>query len=356
MHIVTISILMLAGVTQYYLSWQTIILHLSFQFLIGPFLYLYIRSFKEKITWRKAGPHFLLFVIIFITAIQTYFAWLREYPTAHQVPRQALLDPYTYIRVVLRNVQTMVYFILSKKELRRYQKSIRYLYSETSKIDLDWMKWLLSGFLLIIVLLILVASLIFIYPERFNLMVLIVTAILTPYIYFVTVKGLGQTTLWQLQPGKSREIIEREITDAAKLDSSIEQEKGNDATAKGPPESRISEIIPGIISLMEKDKLYEEPELTLQLLADKLGVPSYQASQAINVGLKKNFYDLVNGYRVEEAKRLLLDAKNLNYTILSVGFEAGFNSKTTFHAVFKKFTGFTPTEYREKNRTSAVEA
>jgi AraC-like DNA-binding protein len=70
--------------------------------------------------------------------------------------------------------------------------------------------------------------------------------------------------------------------------------------------------------------------------------------------LKKSFYDVINSYRVEEAKRLLLDEKNRNYTILSVGFEAGFNSKTTFNTVFKKFTGVTPTEYRDNKTRVAV--
>jgi AraC-like DNA-binding protein len=72
--------------------------------------------------------------------------------------------------------------------------------------------------------------------------------------------------------------------------------------------------------------------------------------------MKKNFYDLVNGYRVEEAKRLLLDPKSFNYTILSVGFEAGFNSKTTFNTVFKKFTGLSPTEFRDKKKMTTVPA
>lgn len=98
---------------------------------------------------------------------------------------------------------------------------------------------------------------------------------------------------------------------------------------------------------MEEEKLYQEPELTLQHIADKLQFPTYQVSQAINDGLKKSFYDLINGYRVDEAKLLLLNPKNRNYTILSVGFEAGFNSKTTFNTVFKKFTGQTPTQFRE---------
>ena len=105
---------------------------------------------------------------------------------------------------------------------------------------------------------------------------------------------------------------------------------------------------------MQNEKLYRETELTIQNLADRIEFPSYRVSQAINEGIKKNFYDLVNSYRVEEAKRLLLDSKNKNYTILSIGFEAGFNSKTTFNTVFKKFTGLTPTDFRERQKQSLL--
>lgn len=71
-----------------------------------------------------------------------------------------------------------------------------------------------------------------------------------------------------------------------------------------------------------------KPNLPCRNWQKKLDHPSHQVSQAINEGMNKNFYDLVNGYRVEKAKRLLLNLKNRNYTILSVGFEAGFNSNT----------------------------
>jgi len=107
---------------------------------------------------------------------------------------------------------------------------------------------------------------------------------------------------------------------------------------------------------MENEKVYQEPELTLQLLSEKLQIPSYLTSHAINEGLKKSFYDLINGYRIEEAKRLLVDPRNASFTILSIGFDAGFNSKTTFNTVFKKFTGLTPTEYRKKYRSSSTQA
>jgi len=119
-------------------------------------------------------------------------------------------------------------------------------------------------------------------------------------------------------------------------------------------ENKIDEIVSLIRKTMQNEKLYRETELTIQNLADRIEFPSYRVSQAINEGIKKNFYDLVNSYRVEEAKRLLLDSKNKNYTILSIGFEAGFNSKTTFNTVFKKFTGLTPTDFRERQKQSLL--
>jgi AraC-like DNA-binding protein len=66
----------------------------------------------------------------------------------------------------------------------------------------------------------------------------------------------------------------------------------------------------------------------------------------MNEVLGVNFYDLVNKYRVEEAKQLLTDPRYDRYTILRVASDAGFNSKTTFNAVFRKFTGVTPSYYR----------
>src|SRR5262249_3152138 len=152
------------------------------------------------------------------------------------------------------------------------------------------------------------------YPENFSLWILINTAVITPYIYAVTLKGIGQPTLWQLEPGKDKENIEKEIIQAEQIASPGKPQKDDQAATKGIPESKVNGILLRITGLMENEKLYQEPELTLQVLAEKTGIPTYQVSQVINDGFKKNFYDLVNGYRVEEAKRLLLDPKNNNYT------------------------------------------
>jgi AraC-like DNA-binding protein len=153
--------------------------------------------------------------------------------------------------------------------------------------------------------------------------------------------------LWR-KTREANEYLHVEVNNAV-LKKNILYSVGKTRSPKaGLSEDRIRELADMIIKAIEKEKLFTESELSLQDLANKIRCAPHQASQAINEGLKKSFYDVINGYRVEEAKRLLIDPKNMNYTILSVGFEAGFNSKTTFNTVFKKFTGVTPTEYRDK--------
>jgi AraC-like DNA-binding protein len=70
-----------------------------------------------------------------------------------------------------------------------------------------------------------------------------------------------------------------------------------------------------------------------------------QLSEVINVGFHKNFNDFVNMYRVEAFKRMLLEDRQKQLSLLGMAFECGFNSKATFNRVFKKLTSTSPTEY-----------
>ena len=354
LHILTMSIFMLMPVVQQVFSWQAIIILVPFQFLIGPFLYLYICSFKEQITWRRAIPHFLLFFVSAVTNYYLYSTWVYKYPFALEAPPEVLLDPASYMPILIRNLQMLLYFFLARSALMKYQRSINHLFSETSRIDLAWIKSFLKGFLFLIISVMVLAFFVFKFPQYFDLLILINTAIVTPYIYIVTFKGIAQTTLWQLHPDKKKVSIEKQMIEAEATGLTQKENNESPLATKGLSAHRVKEIASDITRLMEKDKLYQEPELTLQVLAEKLGYQAYQVSQAINEGFSKSFYQLVNGYRVEEAKRLLGDERNRNYTLLSVGFEAGFNSKTTFNTVFKKFTGLTPTEYRAKQKQTVV--
>ena len=98
--------------------------------------------------------------------------------------------------------------------------------------------------------------------------------------------------------------------------------------------------------VMEKDKLYLDPELTLAKLAATAAIPAKHLSQIINEQYQLNFNDFINRYRVDEARRKLLDPAAKDFKLLRIAFESGFNSKSVFNSAFKKGTGFSPSEFR----------
>lgn len=349
LYILFISIPIVLPVGHKLFSWQVIIFVEPFTLLIGPSLYFYVRSFKETITWRKAWPHFVLFVLYLFITYWSYTEIAGKYPLSDKVPQEVTRHPLTIIPVTIRLLQRLAYYFLSRRELLSYQRSIRHLYSDISRINLNWMRYLLNGYLILVLAKMIAFYLVLQFPDQFSLWVLMVGTLISIYIYMAAWGGISQPTIWQVQH-VSKGKIEEDMQEAEKLSMTIEEEEKPKAPKAGLSDDRTRTMVARIIAAMEEEKLYKETELTLRDLADKLQYPSYQVSQGLNEGLGRNFYDLVNGYRVEEAKRLLADPKSMNYTILAVGFEAGFNSKTTFNTVFKKMTGLTPTDFRERQK------
>ena len=99
--------------------------------------------------------------------------------------------------------------------------------------------------------------------------------------------------------------------------------------------------------LMEKEKLYRNPYLTLPELAKKLKLSANTLSQVLNGYCGQTFYNFVNTYRLEEVISMMRDPKNDGKSILKLSIEAGFNTKSTFNNIFKKQTGMTPVEFRK---------
>lgn len=100
-------------------------------------------------------------------------------------------------------------------------------------------------------------------------------------------------------------------------------------------------------SSMQAEKYFKEPELTIQQLSEQVNIPANYLSQIINEKLNCNFLDFVNQHRVEATKKLLVNSDFNHYSIVAIGYEGGFNSKSTFYAAFKKFTNTTPGEFRK---------
>ena len=96
-------------------------------------------------------------------------------------------------------------------------------------------------------------------------------------------------------------------------------------------------------------KIYKESNINLEMLSKRLDTTRHNASQVINEHFEMSFHELVNKYRIQEAKEILQDDSKQGWNIIEVAYEVGYNNKVTFNKAFKKDTHLTPTEYQKSS-------
>jgi AraC-like DNA-binding protein len=226
------------------------------------------------------------------------------------------------------HLQIFSYLIASAVLLRNYRRELKDFYSSIEKIDLSWCSLILFAFTLMWFLdlsnwilgsLGLISGLIshwmFVSSLLINLM----------FTLAVTYKGLTQSETFL------------GIQVFAKYSGSRLRQTDSE------------EIVKNLNEVMRSEKPYLNSSLTIDDLARLLKVPPKHLSQAVNTCLNINFFNLVNSYRIEEAKRLINCDRYQNQTMLAIAYDAGFNSKSVFNAAFKKHTGLTPKEFRNQS-------
>ena len=100
---------------------------------------------------------------------------------------------------------------------------------------------------------------------------------------------------------------------------------------------------------MEGQQLYLKHTLNIEEFAKQIGIHYREVSVIINQHFDTNFFEFVNSYRVNRAKEMLVDPKFADRTILDILLESGFNSKSSFHRFFKRYTGMSAAEYRKQH-------
>lgn len=114
----------------------------------------------------------------------------------------------------------------------------------------------------------------------------------------------------------------------------------------GLTESLSQELKENLIYLFDKEQIYKESDLCLETLATKLNTTRHNTSQVINEHFEVSFHELINTYRIREAKEILNNDKQKNLNIIDVAYEVGYNNKVTFNKAFKKDTQLTPSQYQ----------
>jgi AraC-like DNA-binding protein len=295
------------------------------RFLMAPFLYISVlyftsldKRFGKKILW-----HFLPF-LIFIIFRFPFFITGRNIEFSYSVGRIVF-----FILQMTLPLQAIIYWYLSFSKLQKHMKNIRQFSSSTEEIDLSWLKY----FLLVLILIVVAwFNLIF-----FDLKKLIQ---LTPFLYLSCVFFLAYFSLQQ------KEVFDFNKKDLNDLSIIKAYKKEN---PKRVSEKRLKELDEKLRMLIDLEKVYLENDLSLPKLAKSMNASCNETSFLINELYDDNFYNFVNKYRVEEAKKVLLSDKYNQLNILGIAYEAGFNSKTTFNTTFKKYTGVSPTAFVKSN-------
>jgi len=297
-------------------------------FLLAPLLYFYIRSLCYKDFKFKISSlfHFILFIFIIIYKIISVKLLFIESIDTETMYYKFFLVYHNNVFWTLNFIQILFYIILMLKTLFSYQRKVNNIYSSIEKINLKWVMSLLSVIILHWFFVTTRATLSILNITSGNILGIIDLFSITIFLVFVTIlvfKGLNQ------------------IKNFAGITEKKEQIKNLILS-----ENEIVKYKIEIIDFMNTQKPYLIPLLTIEKLSEKLSIQPWLLSYVINRAFNQNFFNFVNNYRVEEVKKKLKDPENKNKTILQILYEAGFNSKSTFNSVFKKFTGTTPKQFR----------
>jgi AraC-like DNA-binding protein len=114
----------------------------------------------------------------------------------------------------------------------------------------------------------------------------------------------------------------------------------------------VDEVLKQLEVLMKEERIYADTNITLNTLASKLSIASHQLSQILNERLNKNFNTYINEYRINEAKELIKNDQDI--AIISIAYNVGFNSLSTFYHWFIKYTDFTPMAFRERHQEKTI--
>jgi AraC-like DNA-binding protein len=323
--------------------------HDPFVFLGGPLLFFYVRALvrRERALKRHDYLHFLPFVAC-VLYLSPYYLSGRAYKLDYMMAEfyHPSLGYWYYVRSALLLAQFAVYLSLVVTLVVRYARELRSRggaarTSPRERAVLFQVRFMLAGFLVLFVVAVLRYALD--QTARTNLLVPLGASAL---VYALGYLGLRQPEI--LTGGEATTTTAAAASNAGTDDA----DGGEGVPAKKYEKStltpeRAERYLTRLLRHMETEKPYVDGELTLPKLAERLSIPAPHLSQTINERLQQNFFDFVNTYRVEEAKRRLLDPAKQHYSVLAIAEEVGFNSKSSFNAVFKKHAHMTPSEFRK---------
>lgn len=320
-------------------------------FFIGPLIYFYTQSLLNP-SFRLNKNNFFHLLPGILYLLYSLIIWVYD---------QLILQEYYFYAdgmdkdfeewyQKLGLLSMIIYFILSIRYYNVYKKLMFQVVSYADSVLFKWIKNYLISFLVMLLLPILFDIIGYFYPEMksyqgswwFYLFFSIV-------MYYIAVTGYSNPTNatipFKVSLFDKKPILLLDSNTSDEVESVIDIEHETFEENNSP---EITLWKSKIETLIQEERLYQNPELTLTDLAKKLETNASVISKTINQGFQMNFNDCINNYRIEAVKNSFANGEHKKSTLLGIAYDCGFNSKATFNRAFKKNTGKTPKEYLSK--------
>lgn len=325
-----------------------IYLDIYYWVILGPALYIYTMVSTSGENHLRKSYLYTLIPALLVTICFSEYIFVNPIGLVtdeENIPFYVLVGYYIWL------FNSPVFYILSILALRKHQWNIRNHYSFTKSVDLKWLYYLSNGFGIFILFLLvkILVRVLFKWEIPFdNYNISIIAA--TIYLFGIGFFGYKQKGIFdnaELKFTGHTDNIPDKLIDIKENKSEASYQKS------GLNKDEAAFIENTLKNLMQNEQLYLDSELDLHALSKKVEVSTHKLSQVLNENLNKNFFDFVNEHRIQKVKELLSDPANNQYKIISLAYDSGFNSKSTFYKLFRKFEGITPAQFREKNKRKA---
>ncbi len=300
-----------------------------FLFLLGPLLYFYISSLAIE-NFQLKAKHLFHIAPLILVGIHRLTTHPISFSSSFSLGEKSLsFHNRIYYFLLLLSLFTYCFFAI--RIILNHREKIPYYFSNyTRKNTLNWLIFVVIVFVLLF-LADFILSLVFnIFDIRF-VPIFPLTTNLTIFTFLMVYFGINQSAIYFGE--ESEEYSEPDQAGKYKRSALTD--------------SNIDLINQKITDYLKTKKRYLDPDFNFQMMVDDLDISRQHLSQVINSSQKKNFYKIINEYRIDEVKKMIANPKYNHYSILGMAFECGFNSKTSFNRIFKEETGQTPTEYKK---------
>lgn len=325
--ITLLMVLFCVMILQYVLYWTKYTLHYphlsslayGFPFLFGPLLFFYFRKvFHHQGLRAKDLLHFIPFVVMSLANIPYLLLSAEEkiaYISGLKKPGGLAHIPWHWLIILHLSMYAIVCF---------------YEFNAASRTTREVKAW-------------------------FRLILVLFAGFILSFIsYFILVQFPGFNNEWDYMISLSMLLFiytlvfygyfQESAFNGFSLGDSLQIRKANGMSAQ-----LSHHLTEKLHRAMHDDDLYAEEDLNLEKLANHLGTTKHLLSQFLNEQLGMSFYDYINSLRINKARELLSTTTKKEMRIMEVAYQVGFTTKATFNNTFKKFTGLTPTEYRQQH-------